>query len=242
VLGNLIGTDGSGLNALGNTGESLTISASETIVEGNVISGNGLAGVSLGDGSTSSFLLGNMIGTDRSRTVALGNAGPGIEVFGTGINFVQANTVAFNLSHGVQVNEGQRNTLRRNSIYSNDGDGIVLTGTGNAQLAAPTLASDPVTGISGTACVSCTVELFADAGDEGRFYLGSRVTDGAGGFAFGQFCPLTGLGFTATATDQVGNTSEFSVPQAMLWTCSYLYLPSAIPVLMSDLKSAAHGL
>jgi parallel beta-helix repeat protein len=225
VLGNLIGTDGSGLNALGNTGEGLTISASETIVEHNVISGNGTAGIDLGDGSTSSFVLGNIIGTDRGKTIALGNAGVGIEVLGTGISFVQANTVAFNASHGVQVTDGQRNTLRRNSVYSNSGDGIVLTGTGNAQLAAPALASDPVTGISGTACVSCTVELFADAGDEGRFYLDSRVTGETGSFAFGQMCPLAGLGFTATATDLAGNTSEFSAPEAMLWTCSYVYLP-----------------
>jgi len=228
VLGNLIGTDGSGLNALGNTGEGLTISASETIVEGNVISGNGMAGIVLGSGSTSSFLLGNTIGTDQGKTIALGNAGVGIDIDGTGINFVQVNTVAFNASHGVQVTDGQRNTLRRNSVYSNSGDGIVLTGTGNTQLAAPTLASDPVTGISGTACVSCTVEIFADAGDEGRFYLGSQVTDGAGEFAFGQLCPLAGLGFTATATDLAGNTSEFSAPQAASWTCSYLYLPIII--------------
>jgi parallel beta-helix repeat protein len=225
VLGNLIGTDGSGLNALGNTGEGLTISASETIVEGNVISGNGMAGIVLGSGSTSSFLLGNTIGTDQGKTIALGNAGVGIDIDGTGINFVQVNTVAFNASHGVQVTDGQRNTLRRNSVYSNSGDGIVLTGTGNTQLAAPTLASDPVTGISGTACVSCTVEIFADAGDEGRYYLATQVTDGTGGFAFGQMCPPDGLGFTATATDLAGNTSEFSAPEAMLWTCSYIYLP-----------------
>jgi parallel beta-helix repeat protein len=225
VLGNLIGTDGSGLGALGNTKEGLTISAGETIVEDNVISGNGLVGVGLGDGSTSSFVLGNMIGTDQSKTVALGNTGPGIEVYGSGVNFVQANTVAFNLSHGVQVNDGLRNTLRRNSVYSNGGDGIVLTGTGNMQLAAPTLVSSPATGISGTACANCTVELFADAGDEGRFYLDSRVTGETGSFAFGQMCPPDGLGFTATATDLAGNTSEFSAPEAMLWTCSYIYLP-----------------
>ena len=225
VLGNLIGTDSSGLNGLGNVQEGLNISAGETVAEGNVITANGMRGVFLGSGSTSSFLLGNIIGTDRSGAIALGNDGPGIEISASGINFVQANTVAFNLSHGVQVNEAQRNTLRRNSVYSNDGDGIVLTGTGNAQLAAPALASDPVTGISGTACVSCTVEIFADAGDEGRYYLATQVTDGTGGFAFGQLCPPAGLGFTATTTDHIGNTSEFSAPQDVLWTCSYIYLP-----------------
>jgi parallel beta-helix repeat protein len=225
VLGNLIGTDSSGLNGLGNVQEGLNISAGETVAEGNVITANGMRGVFLGSGSTSSFLLGNIIGTDRSGAIALGNDGPGIEISASGINFVQANTVAFNLSHGVQVNEAQRNTLRRNSVYSNDGDGIVLTGTGNAQLAAPALASDPVTGISGTACVSCTVEIFADAGDEGRYYLATQVTDGTGGFAFGQLCPPAGLGFTATTTDRIGNTSEFSAPQDVLWTCSYIYLP-----------------
>lgn len=225
VLGNLIGTDASGLNGLGNEQEGLDISAGETIAEGNVITANGRNGVRLISGSTPSFVLGNVIGTDRSRTVALGNTDAGIEILGTGINFVQANTVAFNASHGVQVDDGQRNTLRRNSIHSNGGDGIVLVGTGNMQLAAPTLVSDPVTGISGTACANCTVELFADAGDEGRFYLGSRGTGETGSFAFGQMCPPDGLGFTATATDLAGNTSEFSAPETMLWTCSYIYLP-----------------
>jgi parallel beta-helix repeat protein len=205
--------------------EGLNILAGETVADGNVITANGRRGVFLGSGSTSSFVLGNKIGTDRNGALALGNDGPGIEILGTDINFVQANTVAFNLSDGVHVDDGQRNTLRRNSIYSNTGVGITLTNSGNAQLAAPALVIDPATGISGSACAGCTVEVFADAADEGRFYLSSRVTDEASGFAFGRLCPMAGLSLTATATDGAGNTSEFSAPQSVTWTCSFVYLP-----------------
>jgi len=225
MLGNLIGTDASGLNMLGNVQEGVSISASETVIEGNVISANGRRGVVLAPGSTSSFVLDNKIGTDSSGTIALGNADLGIEIDSTGINFVQTNTVAFNASHGMRVNDGQRNTLRRNSVFSNTGAGIVLTGTGNAQLAAPTLMSDPVTGISGTACANCTIELFVDSNDEGRQYLGSRLSDGEGAFAFGLVCSPAYPNFTATATDRTGNTSQFSMPQSASWSCSYLYLP-----------------
>ena len=225
VLGNLIGTDAAVLNVLGNVQDGVTVSASETIIEGNVISANGRFGVMLAPGSTSSFVLDNQIGTDPSGTIALGNADVGIEIDSTGINFVQTNIVAFNVSHGMQVNDGQRNTLRRNSVFSNTGDGIILTGTGNAQLAAPTLVSNPVTGISGTACADCTIELFADSNDEGRQYLDFRLSDGEGAFAFGLVCSPAYPNFTATATDRTGNTSQFSLPQAASWKCSYLYLP-----------------
>jgi parallel beta-helix repeat protein len=170
----------------------------------------------LAPGSTSSFVLDNQIGTDPSGTIALGNADVGIEIDSTGINFVQTNIVAFNASHGIQVNDGQRNTLRRNSIFSNTGDGIILTGTGNAQLAAPTLVSNPVTGISGTACADCRIELFADSNDEGRQYLDFRLSDGEGGFAFGLVCSPAYPNFTATATDRTGNTSQFSLAGCLL--------------------------
>ncbi|MBN2386777.1 MAG: right-handed parallel beta-helix repeat-containing protein [Anaerolineales bacterium] len=226
VLGNLIGTDGSGLGALGNQNEGLVVSAGETVVRGNVVAANGGPGISLNSGSTSSFLLANLIGTAQGGAIQLGNAGPGIVITGTGINFIQGNTVAHNRSNGLEVVDGLRNTIRRNSIYSNDGAGIVLTGVGNGQLTPPRLGTDPTQGISGTTCAGCTVELFADAGDEGRYYLDSRVADDTGAFLFGRPCLPAGLGITTTVTDPTGNTSLFSAPASVSWTCGTLDLLS----------------
>jgi parallel beta-helix repeat protein len=224
VLGNLIGVDASGLAGLGNVQQGLDISASETYAEANVIDANGGDGVRMVAGSTSSFVLGNRIGTGSNGITPLGNGRVGIMILAPR-NFIQANLVAFNISHGVQVEDSQHNIIRQNSIFSNGGDGIVLVGDGNARLAAPMLTVDPVDGISGTACAGCTVELFADDGDEGRYWLDSQVTNGVGSFAFGRLCTSAGLSFTSTVTDNAGNTSEFSPPQAMQWTCDYIYLP-----------------
>jgi hypothetical protein len=62
--------------------------------------------------------------------------------------------------------------------------------------------------------VSCTVELFANGDDdgEGELYIGSTPADGGGDFAVTlEVGP--GMHFlTATATDVISGTSEFSAP------------------------------
>jgi hypothetical protein len=222
VLGNRIGTDGSGNEALGNSGEGLVVSAGETVVEGNVVAGNGGPGILLDSGSTPGFVLGNWVGLNPGG-VPLGNAGNGIEILRSDLNFLQGNTAAFNRANGIQVTEGLRDTIRRNSVYSNGG-GIVLAEGGNAEPAAPALAVDPARGITGTVCPGCTVELFADEGGQGRYFLDGRIADGTGAFAFRLPCLPAGLSVTATVTDREGNTSPFSEPVSASWTCGTLDL------------------
>ena len=81
ILGNYIGTDITGLEALGNKYNGVAISRSANTRiggsspgEGNLISGNGYSGVTIDyEESTGNFIVGNQIGTDKTGTAALPN-------------------------------------------------------------------------------------------------------------------------------------------------------------------------
>jgi hypothetical protein len=195
--------------------------------EGNVISGNGGHGVSIeGSGTTSNTVCGNYIGTDGSGTVAMPNGGSGVAIGeGASHNLIggssvtEGNVIAHNSVHGAYVWGASTlsNTMSHNSIHSNAAKGIELTDGGNLELPAPVivtvtadLISDSI--VTGTACASCTVEVFSDDADEGRTFWGSTTSDVLGDFTFTG--DLRGPYVTATATDAAGNTSEFSSPAA----------------------------
>ena len=105
----------------------------------NLISGNGDDGIDVGGvGTTSTSITRNFIGTDVAGTGDLGNTGEGVEISGGAINnnvggttAAAANTIAFN-SDGVSVldNGTLGNSIRRNSIFSNDDLGIDLGDNG----------------------------------------------------------------------------------------------------------------
>jgi hypothetical protein len=226
VLGNLIGTDISGTQPLGNWASGVHLDpggrnfvGGATTAERNVISGNGTGVYACNDFT---YVLGNLIGTDISGAKPLGNAGSfGVEI-GASHCIVQGNTIAHN-PRGVMANRFPRNTLRRNSIHSNASKGIALYGGGNAMLPEPVIRAVDGTSVSGTCCPGCTIEVFSDDEDEGRVYEGTAVADAQGHFAFTAASGLAGPFVTATATDADGNTSEFSAPRAVV--VGRLYLP-----------------
>jgi hypothetical protein len=78
VVNNYIGTDASGMAALGN-GQNGLVSSSDTVIRGNVISANGADGLRPG---SQNVVQGNFIGTNVSGTAALGNARDGVAVEG----------------------------------------------------------------------------------------------------------------------------------------------------------------
>ena len=120
VRGNYIGTDVTGVIALGNSSSGVYISgASNTLVGGttdgerNLISGNSTSGVYIyGATAAENQVLGNYIGTNSAGTGALGNAGS-----------------------GVFVRKGPRNTIggmtaeERNLISGNGSVGVYISGT-----------------------------------------------------------------------------------------------------------------
>jgi len=128
------------------------------------------------------------------------------------------------------------NTISQNQIYANQQDGIhfyckVNPQTGvrdcpNQNLKAPTLTSVSTTTASGTACGGCTVEVFladktqvpdanGDNNGEGKTWVGTGVATSGGAFTVTLQGVNPGAVLTATATDSLGNTSEFAVNVAV---------------------------
>lgn len=64
--------------------------------------------------------------------------------------------------------------------------------------------------VRGTACARCIVEIYSDAGTQGRWHEGSVTADASGSFSFTTAATLRGPNLTATATSADASTSAFS--------------------------------
>jgi uncharacterized delta-60 repeat protein len=88
IIGNLIGTDASGANALGNEEIGVfVVNGSANRIGGtsreerNVVSGNSQAGIVInGGGAKGNRVLGNFLGTEISGSSSLANAGPAVQI------------------------------------------------------------------------------------------------------------------------------------------------------------------
>jgi parallel beta-helix repeat protein len=243
VSGNYIGTDANGTQDLGNGGNGIYISGKRNEVGGatdgerNVISGNDLYGVYVqGSWTITNTISGNYIGTDASGTEALGNTYYGVFISSDAENNTVGpdNVIAHNGGDGVAVDGGYTtgNTITQNSIFSND-VGIDLTIGANGAIAAPVIVTTTVGSVNvlGTACAGCTVEVFenGDTDGEGETYVGDTTATASGAFTV-TVSSLSKPYLTATATDAVSGTSEFS----MVFTATELagvgniYLPLGV--------------
>ncbi|MEX1195094.1 MAG: hypothetical protein WD904_04805 [Dehalococcoidia bacterium] len=182
-----------------------------------MISGNNGSGIVISDGATGVQIQGNRIGTTANGQSALGNLATGVYIFAASGNSVggsdtgEGNTIAFN-NRGVRVDGGGgatiSNAIQGNSIHSNTNEGIDNIDGGNDEVGPPVISG---TGSAfGTACADCEIDVFSDSENEGRIYEGKVGADGNGDWTFDG--PLTGPFITATATDPINNTSEFSEP------------------------------
>jgi titin len=213
IQGNFIGTDLSGLLALGNGTDGIGILNSShvtvggtTAADGNLIAGNEGSGILVsGPKAMFDLIQGNWIGTDPSRTVHLGNGTDGVTVLGALENSIggtgagAGNTIAFNGHDGVLVDTGTGNAIRRNVILGHDvGLGIELTNNGNNNQAYPVLTSAYSDGssttiagaLASTPSTTFTIEFFADTvcnpsgyGEGERFLGSTTVTTDADGNA-----------------------------------------------------------
>jgi hypothetical protein len=205
--GNHVGTNPAGDAPVPNESYGIEVEAADVLIggtaegAGNVASGNGLNGILIFQ-ATAAVVQGNLVGTDATGTFAIGNGTDGIVLASHGaicggINPGEANTVAYNLDEGIEV-QGltaplNGNPIRGNSIYSNGGIGIDLGGDGvtaNDDLdvdggpnsrqnypivvsAVPTLADAPFeTHVEGTldsaASTAYTLDFYANPPCEGR--------------------------------------------------------------------------
>jgi hypothetical protein len=224
VSGNYIGTTVNGRNPLGNSEYGVYIGngaqdntiGGDTPAEGNVISDN-LSGIYIESlDTTANTISNNLIGTTADGIWALGNENDGVHFsFGAQDNTIgPANTIAHNGGDGVRVDTPLAfgNTITQNCIHSND-YGIDLTNGGNNAITPPEISATTSgsVDITGNACANCTVEIFTngDMDGEGETYIGSTTATLGGDFTL-TVSYLRQPYLTATATDAVDGTSEFS--------------------------------
>jgi parallel beta-helix repeat protein len=191
-----------------------------TSIRDNTISFNGGPGVHIRD-SNSNVIQNNVIASNGDLTDP-----------GTGIRVDNATDTA------------RRNRITRNSIYDNIGlgidlaahlvpgpNGVTANDGGDPDPGPNDLRNFPVNlqivgnTITGQACSFCTVEVFVtdappdpSGHGEGKVFIGSVVTDGTGNFSLNALaaapCGVGPGSLTSTATDEEGNTSEFSENEA----------------------------
>ena len=237
----LTGTRADAQTANGTFGIQVQDEAQRNVFRANVVGGNRSGGVHIEGGpntpTINNVFEGNWIGASRGGA-PIPNAGPGVVINNRAARnrLGPGNVIAHNAGNGVTITgyaENDFDTITRNSIYANGGLGIDLAPVGqpnandasdadsgpNDQLNFPVFSAGP-SGANGTACAGCTVELFAseagtDEPGEGKTFLGSAKANDDGRFT----APLGGLEegdrLTATATDEAGNTSEFSPDKAV---------------------------
>ncbi len=226
VLGNLIGTDQSGLIALGNKADGVDLSGMSAVTIGgptagarNVISANVGAGIGLLANDSGDLVQGNFIGTDSNGANPLGN-GTGVLVEGGSANNTiggtatgAGNTIADSAGSGVDVaaTAGAGNTIRWNSMFGDAGPGIVVANPGDAvnyPVFTSLTSSGGTTNVSGTFAGAASTTYLLDFyvlssfGDqfygEGRYLLGSSpvTTDGSGNASFSFAFPTPAQGAT----------------------------------------------
>lgn len=144
VRHNFVGVGASGLVALGNARSGVDLGGDDTVLVGNVISGNGTSGV---EGYADVVrLFSNKIGTNAPGSAALGNADDGIDLGGEGVVVggpKQGNLVSGNLGHGVNVSGADGVVIQGNRIGTN-ASGLLPLGNGGMGVYAT--GSDAVIG------------------------------------------------------------------------------------------------
>jgi hypothetical protein len=128
VVGNLVGTDPAGANAIPNGADGIGLSDSDSNTIGgatasvrNLVSGNALDGISVA-GGTRDQIVGNYVGTDATGTTAIPNGGNGLTLSGGASD----NSIGWQVIGGLQPQSGY--APNGNVLSGNLGSGIVISG------------------------------------------------------------------------------------------------------------------
>lgn len=237
ILGNEIHGNGE-IGVFMVNGASNNIIGGTTPGSGNKIHGNAVTGVEIHDvPSTGNKILGNEIYNNGTRGVFM--------VDGTSGNIVggelpaERNKIYENKLSGIEINGPLtfENQIRLNSIYDNEGKGILLTFGANKGILPPVIES--FVPFAGTAAPNSTIDVFSDAAEEGKFYIGTLHANEEGRFSGTLNLGAFGNTFlTATATDDVGDTSEFSAP-VFITPPSFTVIPNDRVVVAGDTLTLA---
>ncbi len=228
----------------------------DNVVETNVIDMSGGNGIFMsGQRFSDNIIRGNLITSSNTDGIRLQAGGSKPEVVVA--NQIVNNTVLFNGQIGINVSPDgvltfPRVTISQNSTRGNGKLGIDLyaqtdsssgvtpndvgdadTGV-NSLLNFPELTADSSQFVSGKACSFCAIELFTSDGDatgfgEGDQFINSATADGGGFFSVPICGGSPGSLVTATATDGVGETSEFSANFTLTATSADCPTPTPEP-------------
>jgi hypothetical protein len=227
-------TENRGVYVLGSTNN---VIGGTTPGARNVISGNG-AGVVL-QNTSGNVVDGNYIGTDVTGTQALPNhTGVSLSVQPTSVNTIggtspgAGNVISSNTSKGIYL--ARSSTLVEGNYFGTDASGTSPLGVfqgvdgysgWTASLSSAVSSSSGITiagSFASAASTTYTVKFYSSPSgtSQGETYLGSATvtTDATGKASFTATFPITvakGQVITATATDPLGNTSEFSGSQVV---------------------------
>ena len=174
IQGNYIGTDVTGIIALGNgqsghTGGLLigsnVVLGGSNLQDRNIISGNYSAGIFLRGSNIT--VEGNYIGVGATGE-PLGNQGFGIEnSYDSPNNIIRNNLIASNTSTGISIRDRGGHLIENNIIENNQGDGILIGDNANNNLVVDNLIS----GNDGRG-----IAIFADNNRVQDNYIGTDIT------------------------------------------------------------------
>ncbi len=228
VQGNFIGTDQTGANALGNTGDGV-------VVNGFQSADNTIGGTAKGAGNVIAFNSG--VGVDVLDPFSTNNVG----------NAILSNLIYSNAKLGID--------LGGDGVTPNHTGGLIPGPNGfeNFPVLTSAVTSSPNTVINGSlnaaASETFTIQFFANTTadpsgfGQGQIFVGSISvkTDSSGNATFKAtfkvaFSP--GLFVSATATDPNGNTSEFSQDIALTLSTPTVSSPPTRSTAISSVDNA----
>ncbi|MEP7215505.1 MAG: right-handed parallel beta-helix repeat-containing protein [Anaerolineaceae bacterium] len=135
ILNNAIGTNLTGMAALGNGGDGVTSQTNNLLIDRNLLSGNGGQGISSGSSSTFLIIRGNKIGTDTTGANALLNFegikitnGSGAVIGGTLPG--DGNVISGNSGVGIHLVGATNTTIQGNKIGANVAGAAANGGSG----------------------------------------------------------------------------------------------------------------
>jgi CSLREA domain-containing protein len=157
VQANRVGVDDAGDSPRGNVDDGISVSSTPgTVVgglgpgEGNVSAANGERGIDVENGSDDTIVRGNLVGTNAAGTLAFPND-QGIRIEGDRV-LVERNTIAGNVTEGIQLDDGDAIRAEGNNIGRTAGGAAMPNG------AAGIDANNGVTGtVGGPGAASNTI-------------------------------------------------------------------------------------
>lgn len=223
-----------------NGSHGIYVRANTNLISQNQSTANQGAGIALLPATGAPLLVDNQIMTNtlsnNLSNSTTGNPGNGLDVRGATRTLVQANLSANNAGSGIYVansssqnslvrnlirtnqtygiwasgGQTQSNTWSENQIYANVVAGIFLNSGANGNLPPPQSLTLTGNTLSGVASPNVTVEIFADDGVQGHFFLGRTTATAGGAFSFPLAVALPAANLTALSIDAQGNSSGFS--------------------------------